>query len=126
MSISGARRVVPDGPEMDLDRSAFDNLVAEIGREDTLQTFSIFFAEADDRLKRLRMLSCEAERNAVAEEAHGLKGSAANFGLRQVSQLAALLERDAPTVTATAYEVALRVLEASYTAARKHFAKLTS
>jgi HPt (histidine-containing phosphotransfer) domain-containing protein len=126
MSTSGAPQVAPNGPEMDLDRSAFDNLVAEIGREDALQTFSIFFAEAENRLKRLRKLSCEEARDGVAQEAHGLKGSAANFGLRQVSELAATLERDAPTVTAAKYEVVLRTLETSYVAARKHFVKLTS
>src|SRR5271156_2730235 len=87
MSASASPQMARDDSEMGVDISAFDNLVSELGREDTLQTFSIFFDEADNRLKRLRELSCEEERNAVQQQAHGLKGSAANFGLRQVSEL---------------------------------------
>jgi HPt (histidine-containing phosphotransfer) domain-containing protein len=111
---------------MDVDKSTFDNLVAEIGREDTLQTFSIFFDEAHDRLKRLRELSCEEARKTIEQEAHGLKGSAANFGMPQVSQLASMLEQDARTITPGNYEAALRSLETSYAAARERFAELTA
>jgi HPt (histidine-containing phosphotransfer) domain-containing protein len=126
----GATSVLPLSPaggiETALDRSAFDDLVAEIGREDTLETFSIFFKEADNRLKRLRELSCEEDRNTIEHEAHGLKGSAANFGLRQVSELAAKLERDARVITPVNYEATICSLETSYTAAREHFATLTA
>jgi HPt (histidine-containing phosphotransfer) domain-containing protein len=126
VAASASPRMSRDDSEMGVDISAFDNLVAELGREDTLQTFSIFFDEADNRLKRLRELSCEEERNAVQQQAHGLKGSAANFGLRQVSELAAALEQDARTITAGGYDIAVRSLETSYAAARERFAKLTA
>jgi HPt (histidine-containing phosphotransfer) domain-containing protein len=114
------------GKETGLDRSAFDDLVAEIGREDTLETFAIFFKEADNRVKRLRELSCEEDRKALEHEAHGLKGSAANFGLRQVSELAEKLERDARVIAAVDYEATMRSLEMSYIAAREHFATLAA
>jgi len=110
--------------EASLDVSAFNELAEEIGREDTLQTFSIFFDEADNRLKRLRELSCEVERPAIAREAHGLKGTSANFGLRRVSALAAALEQDAHTITSGNYDAVLRNLETSYAAARARFAEL--
>ncbi len=107
----------------DLDSSTFETLVVELGRADTLQTFSVFFDEADKRLMRLRELSCD-NWESIAQEAHGLKGSAGNFGLRQVSELAAVLEQDARTVTPVRYEAALRVLETSYATAHERFAEL--
>jgi HPt (histidine-containing phosphotransfer) domain-containing protein len=114
----------PDGSEVSVDISAFNELAEEIGRDDTLQTFSIFFDEADSRLKRLRELSCEADRPAIVREAHGLKGTAANFGLRRVSALAAVLEKDAHTITSDSYDATVRNLETSYATARARFAEL--
>jgi len=107
----------------DLDNATFETLVAELGLEDTVQMFAVFFAEADKRFSRLRALSCD-NGDAIAREAHGLKGSAGNFGLQRVSELAASLEQDARTVTPTRYEAALRSLEMSYAAARERFAGL--
>ena len=43
MPLSMSPQLVPKASEPDLDTSAFDNLVEEIGREGTLETFSIFF-----------------------------------------------------------------------------------
>jgi HPt (histidine-containing phosphotransfer) domain-containing protein len=119
-------RLVPDGVGVDFDQSQFDELVAEIGREGTLETFAIFFEEASARLQRLRELSHAAERSGLAQEAHGLKGSAANFGLRHVSALAAMLEQQARTIASDDYEAALDGLEKSYAAAREQFAKLAA
>ncbi len=106
---------------MDVDGSVFDELVAEIGLEATQQTFSIFISETDDRLRRFHQLSCDNDRDAIKQEAHGLKGAAGNFGLRRVSDLARKLEQDAPTVTSGDYEALLRSLETSYATARARF-----
>lgn len=124
MPMAGSPQLTPDGSELDFDMSAFDNLVEEIGREDTLQTFSIFFEEETNRLKRMRTLSCGEHRSAIQQDAHGLKGTAANFGLRQVSALAAKLEQDARTITPDDYAAALRGLETSYATAHERFAEL--
>lgn len=123
---SAAPPTVPYICEIDFDISVFENLVAEIGREDSLQTFSIFFSEADSRLKRLRALSCEAERKTVEQEAHGLKGSAANFGLAHVAELAATLEKAAHKITARDYGAAVLLLEKRYAVAKDCFARLTA
>jgi HPt (histidine-containing phosphotransfer) domain-containing protein len=122
---SVAPPIATDGSEADIDRAAFDNLVAEIGREDTLETFSIFFTEADSRLERLRKLSCDNDRDAIAREAHGLKGSAGNFGLLNVADLAAKLEQDARSITVGQYEAAVLGLETRYATARGRFAEIT-
>ena len=107
----------------DLDNSTFEALVAELGLEDTVQMFSVFFNEADKRLRRLRELSYE-DRKAIEHEAHGLKGSAGNYGLQRVSELAAVLEQDARTATPDRYQAALKSLEISYAAARERFKSL--
>jgi HPt (histidine-containing phosphotransfer) domain-containing protein len=125
MPISASPQLAPNGSELDVDVSTFGNLVEEIGREDTLQTFSTFFEETTSRLKRMRTLSCGEDRNAIRQDAHGLKGTAANFGFRQVSALAAKLEQDAGSITPENYGAALRGLETSYAAACDRFAEMT-
>jgi HPt (histidine-containing phosphotransfer) domain-containing protein len=109
----------------ELDDSLFATLVAELGLDDTLQMFSVFFDETDKRLSRLRELPPD-NWGAIEQEAHGLKGSAGNFGLRKVAELAAELEHGARTLTSGSYEAALRGLETSYAAARQQFAKSSS
>jgi hypothetical protein len=53
-----------------------------------------------------------------------LKGTAGNFGLRKVSDLAKKLEQDAAKITAGDFEIVLRNLETSYAVARENFAHL--
>lgn len=116
--------VLPDAEcTSDLNNITFVTLVAELGLEDTLQLFSGFFNEAEKRLRRLRELSYE-NWEGIEREAHGLKGAAGNFGLDYCSELAAVLELDARTVTAESYEAAISGLESSYAAARQQFMAL--
>ena len=49
MPLSASPQLVPEDSGPDLDISAFDNLVEEIGRDVRLQTFSLFFEETTDR-----------------------------------------------------------------------------
>ena len=116
----------PHDCEIDVDRSAFDNLAEEIGIEGAQQSFAIFISETDDRFKRFRQLSCDNDRTEIKNEAHGLKGTAGNFGLRKVSDLAKQLEQDAGKITAGDFEIVLRNLETSYAAARERFAHLVA
>jgi HPt (histidine-containing phosphotransfer) domain-containing protein len=108
----------------DLDRSAFDILADELGRADTLQTFSVFFIEAESRLKRLRELCGDRDADSIKHEAHALKGSAGNFGFLKVSDLARALEQNARSITSSDYQAVLRDLEMSYAAACECFSKL--
>lgn len=118
--------VAPGDSDVAVDGSAFDSLVAEIGLEAAQQTLSVFMAETDDRLKRLRRLSCDKDREAIQQEAHGLKGAAGNFGMRQVSDLAKKLEHGAATISANGYAEMVGSIERSYAAAQKHFAALAT
>jgi HPt (histidine-containing phosphotransfer) domain-containing protein len=113
-----------DCPAPDFDRSAFDILAEELGRADTLQTFSVFFNEAENRLKRLRELSGDKDGDSIKHEAHALKGSAGNFGFMKVSDLARALEQNARSITSSDYRAVLCDLETSYAAACACFNKL--
>jgi hypothetical protein len=70
--------------------------------------------------------SRELDGDEIKRQAHALKGSAANFGFRRVSDLARILEEDARTVAPARYEGLLEALEDSYAAARRHFSKLAA
>jgi CheY-like chemotaxis protein len=104
-----------------VDRVAVEELVAEIGEAAASEAFHLFVAETESRLKLLRQLTCTADRPAIENEAHALKGSAATFGLREVSQLAGRLEREAARIAAAEYGTLLDRLEAAFAASRTQF-----
>jgi HPt (histidine-containing phosphotransfer) domain-containing protein len=110
--------------EATMDHAVFNELVSEIGSQNAKLALSVFIAETDKQLKRFGELSRDMDREGIEREAHSLKGSAGNFGLRQVSALARLLQYGAATITSTDYEAALAALEKSYAAAREQCAKL--
>jgi histidine phosphotransfer protein HptB len=109
--------IAADCSAPDLDRSAFEILVEELGRPDALQTFSVFFIEVENRLKRLQELAGAKDGDAIKHEAHALKGSAGNFGFLKVADLARALEQNAHAITSTDYQAVLRDLQTSYAAA---------
>jgi CheY-like chemotaxis protein/HPt (histidine-containing phosphotransfer) domain-containing protein len=111
-------QAAPVGATAMVDRTAFDNLAAEIGDEGASETFHMFLAETDSRLKLLRRLSCETDRDTIEREAHSLKGSAGTFGLREVSRLAENLERKLENIAASDYCAALDRLEAAFADSR--------
>jgi CheY-like chemotaxis protein/HPt (histidine-containing phosphotransfer) domain-containing protein len=104
-----------------IDRKAYENLVSEIGAAAAAETLALFVKETDDCLKLLRTLSSEADRNTIGRQAHSLKGAAGTFGLREVAQLARMLERDAPHITAGDYLALLDRIEAAFCSARTQY-----
>ena len=104
-----------------IDRKAFEDLVAEIGKETAAETLAMFAQETDDRLKLLRRLSIETDRLTIEREAHTLKSAAATFGLRAVAQLARSLERDAPHIAAGDYRALVDRIEAGFASARTQY-----
>lgn len=110
--------------EVIMDDSVFGELVHEIGLDDARLALSIFVSETDERLKQFRALARDMDREVLEREAHTLKGAAGNFGLRQVSALARMLQFAAARITTSDYEVALSALERSYAAAREQCATL--
>ena len=110
--------------EVIMDNGVFGELVNEIGASDARLALSIFVSETDERLEQFRALARNMDREALEREAHTLKGAAGNFGLRQVSALARMLQFAATEITPSDYEAALSALERSYAAAREQCATL--
>ena len=102
-----------------VDRTAIDDLVREIGQDDTLAMLALFLDETETRLKLLRTLSCDADRPKIEREAHSLKGTSATFGMTDVAQLARTLEREAAKITTEDYGRLLDRIEAAFSVARK-------
>ena len=114
---AAAKRTAMD--EVVMDNNVFGELVNEIGANDARLALSIFVSETDERLGQFRALARNMDREVLEREAHTLKGAAGNFGLRQVSALARMLQFAATEITASDYEAALSALERSYAAARE-------
>jgi CheY-like chemotaxis protein/HPt (histidine-containing phosphotransfer) domain-containing protein len=104
-----------------IDRKVFEDLVSEIGKETAAETLVVFIKETDDCLKLLQRLSIETDRKIIERQAHSLKGTAATFGLREVAQLARLLERNAPQITAGDYHTLLDQIEAAFSHAHTQY-----
>lgn len=77
-----------------LDWEQFDT-ITDGGAEDFLEIYREFVAMTPDLLERLMRAFAASDTVEVAKVAHQLKGSAANFGFRGVSELAARIEQDA-------------------------------
>ncbi len=101
-----------------VDRSAFEELASEIGERDASETLNVFVNETETRLKMLRRLSYQHDRNTIEREAHSLKSSAGTFGLHEVAEFARRLERDAANISASDYSAILDRLEAAFVSAR--------
>jgi HPt (histidine-containing phosphotransfer) domain-containing protein len=125
-SLNNREASTRDGAVSILDRTVLDALAAEIGDEVMDLVLGMFFEETNDRLRHFRRLSCGADREAIGFEAHSLKGSAGTFGLCALSGLAAALEHDAATITASDYASALDRLDTAYASSRAQFPALTA
>jgi CheY-like chemotaxis protein len=96
------------------DRAVFDELAREIGPAAMSESLAVFIEETRTRLAAFRSLSCDSDRETIAREAHSLKSTAATFGLRQLAELAGLLERSAFQTTAPEYGAAVDGLAAAF------------
>ena len=74
-----------------IDASRIAELKAEIGEEDFCDIVDVFVKELDEAVVALKAEDT-ANRQAIADAAHFIKGSAANLGLRDLVDACALLE----------------------------------
>jgi len=105
-AIADAEEAATTRPAMDeviMDNTVFGELVNEIGASDARLALSIFVSETDERLEKFRALARNMDRDLLEREAHTLKGAAGNFGLRQVSALARMLQFAATEITVDDY-----------------------
>jgi histidine phosphotransfer protein HptB len=88
-----------------LDPTAFESLTEEIDLDGAIEIFHIFVADTRRRLQSFSTMATDTDRKLIEIEAHSLKSTAATFGFRKLSELAARLEQDAMMIPERAYRV---------------------
>jgi CheY-like chemotaxis protein len=108
------------GPDTMFDQMVFDNLADVVGLVDAHKIAQVFVKETEDRLRRLRELSSDADRETIEREAHSIKSGAATVGMLQLAQVAELLERKAPVILPGDYSLILDELATAFALSRVH------
>ncbi len=103
----------PDAAPL-VDRGIFDELTAAIGGAAAAEVLNMFVRDAETRLRALRQLSCNGDREAIKTEAHSLKSEAATLGLLQLSRLARSLEHSALVIDREQYVAMMDRLDATF------------
>jgi signal transduction histidine kinase/CheY-like chemotaxis protein/HPt (histidine-containing phosphotransfer) domain-containing protein len=101
-----------------VDRTAVDELIAQVGCDSTDEILAVFLTETERRLGVLRGLPI-GNRDAIRQEAHTLKGSSGTFGLMRLSALARDLERRAARIALGDYHTALEKLDDIFAVSRR-------
>ena len=96
------------------DPAMLNELVDALGVARTREAVGRFNSETESRLSALRNLTPETDIQRLAREAHSIKGISATFGLRELSDLAAELERNAANVSASELSFKVNQLEQSF------------
>ena len=112
-----ARPSLPGNAEPALERSAFDELVREIGQDGACEVRAVFWTETSARLKLFHELAFAQHHAKIERLAHSLKSAARTFGYRQLASLALQLEKDAATLSEAEYHELLKRMDAAYAAA---------
>jgi len=81
------------GPGHALDREALEQLRESVGPEELSRLLERFAGETRKRLLRIAEALRLEDLEALEEEAHTLKGSAATFGAAELGQRAAAVEQ---------------------------------
>jgi HPt (histidine-containing phosphotransfer) domain-containing protein len=104
-----------------LDRTTLVHLTAAIGEDGVRQTFAMFSRETESRLAMFRQFTEGNDRNAIAIEAHALKGSARTLGATVISEIAGLIEGRAAGISSDELRDAVERLDAAYRQMRREF-----
>ena len=104
-----------------LDRTTLVHLTAAIGEDGVRQTFAMFSRETESRLAMFRQFTEGNDRNAIAIEAHALKGSARTLGATEISEIAGLIEGRAAGISSDELRDAVERLDAAYRQMRREF-----
>lgn len=74
-----------------LDEQQVNALMAVLGARSPA-AYAVFFAEVGQQVDRMRTKILDNDREAIADEAHALRSSAATFGCARISEIAATIE----------------------------------
>jgi CheY-like chemotaxis protein len=117
----GARHSTPPAEDDVLDRAVLDALRAlhEEGEPDLLtELIDLFLTDTPPHLAALRTALHGGDAVVAAREAHRLKGSSREMGLKQLAPLCAALEERARSSTLEGADALMRMLDAEFARAR--------
>ncbi len=77
-----------------MDEDAVNRFLDDVGRENALVLVPLFIEEASARVARLIAASIAGDIEAIVADAHSLKSSARTYGLSDLGNAAAALERE--------------------------------
>ena len=75
-----------------LDNAVLDELFEALG-EELYEITTFFLDQLDDQVAGISQCFADGDLQALSRQAHALKGSAANMGATELSEIAAKLER---------------------------------
>jgi HPt (histidine-containing phosphotransfer) domain-containing protein len=104
-----------------LDPTAFESLALEIDLDGAIETFNLFVTDTRHRLRSFSTMAVDANRKRIEIEAHSLKSTAATFGFRKLSELAARLEQDAVTIPEQAFRAIVPELDDAFEQGKAQF-----
>ena len=71
------------------------NLLDSLGQVQLIELMKGFIEKTDEIVDALTAMNVETDIEAIYERAHELKGMAANFGLKKLSEISAIIEKSA-------------------------------
>lgn len=110
----------PAAPLAPVDLNVLAELTEEIGREQVTEMVSLFFSETDRRIALFRQFAADIDREALAIEAHSMKGGAATLGFGSVAEIARAIEAAAPLVSPDALKAQTAQLSTAVIELRHH------
>jgi CheY-like chemotaxis protein len=97
-----------------MDDTIFQGLLDALGKEQVTSLIEGFSSKADEIIEQIAVAAAQKDSPALSARAHELKGMAANFGMREISEIAGKIEKAAKTSqTLTAIEEAKKLPDAN-------------
>ncbi len=94
------------------DRNTLDQLISELGSEDTAEVLRSFLDDTGNKVRTLKAAPSAAV--LIRQEAHSIKSSAGTFGFIELSRLALSVEQNALRMTPDQLESAVSALSDVY------------
>jgi HPt (histidine-containing phosphotransfer) domain-containing protein len=97
-----------------LDDQPMADLVGNIGADGVKQVYSMYLADAEKLLRRMRQAVENADRNSVVDAAHQLKATSGSVGAIQVSKKSGAFEQSARTADPAEWEAMRQGVETAF------------
>lgn len=101
-----------------VDKSIIEGFLRDLGLNQTLGLFESFHQKTDEILHDINLAAATRDLAGLSARAHELKGMAGNFGLKELSDLAAVIEKAAKSPDVDLSKLPISTLADAYKSAR--------